>query len=179
MPLLPALRRRIGSTWHLLLRELSAFGAVGAACFVLDVGLFQLLYASGTGAVTAKLGATVVSTTAAYLGHRFWSFAHRERSGYRREYVVFVLVNGLTLLIGLALVAFVRHPLGQEHALVLQAANVASIGVGTVIRWFAYRRWVFRPVAEVEDEPAPAAVPAAAPVPGRRLGGAEPARSGA
>ncbi|MGY1715122.1 GtrA family protein [Geodermatophilus sp. SYSU D01106] len=204
MPLLPALRRRVGSTWHLLLKELSAFGAVGAACFVLDVGLFQLLYTSGSGAVTAKLVATVVSTTAAYLGHRFWSFAHRERSGYRREYVVFVLVNGLTLLIGLALVAFVRHPLGQEHALVLQAANVASIGLGTVIRWFAYRRWVFRAVAEPPGagspstaSPSAASPPAVSPasprpadpraaVPavgaaavGRRVGGAEPARSGA
>ncbi|MGY1665021.1 GtrA family protein [Geodermatophilus sp. SYSU D00696] len=131
-----------------MLRELSAFGAVGAACFALDVGLFQLLYVSGTGAVTAKLVSTTVSTTAAYLGHRFWSFTHRERTGYRREYAAFMLVNGTTLLMGLALVAFVRHPLGQEHALVLQATNVASIGLGTVVRWFAYRRWVFPPRAD-------------------------------
>ncbi len=146
MPPLPSLRSRVGSTWRLLLRELSAFGTVGAACFVLDVGLFQLLYTSGSGAVTAKLVATTAATTAAYAGHRFWSFAHRERSGYRREYGVFVLVNGVALLVGLALVALVRHPLGQEGALVLQAANVASIALGTVIRWFAYRRWVFRAV---------------------------------
>jgi putative flippase GtrA len=119
-------------------------------CFALDLTLFQLLYASGAGAVTAKLGATLVATTAAYAGHRFWSFAHRERTGYRREYAAFVLVNGLTLLLGLAVVAFVRHPLGQEHALVLQAANVASIGLSTVVRWFAYRRWVF----PAKDEPA-------------------------
>jgi len=174
----PALRHRAGSTWHLLLKELSAFGAVGAVCFVLDVGLFQLLYASGSGAVTAKLVSTLVSTTAAYAGHRFWSFAHRERTGYRREYVAFVLVNGLTLLMGLAVVALVRHPLGQEHALVLQAANVASIGLGTVVRWFAYRRWVFPP----KDQPAVAAAPQ--PVPararsGRRVPGTDPAASGA
>ncbi|WP_369253410.1 GtrA family protein [Geodermatophilus amargosae] len=183
MALLPALRRRAGSTWHLLLKELSAFGAVGAVCFVLDVGLFQLLYASGTGAVTAKLVSTLVSTTAAYVGHRFWSFAHRERTGYRREYLVFAVVNGLTLLMGLAVVAFVRHPLGQEHALVLQAANVASIGLGTVVRWFAYRRWVFPP----RREPAtgPVVEPAAGPAPahpraraGRRVATADPAVTG-
>lgn len=174
MALPPALRHRAGSTWHLLLRELSAFGAVGAVCFVLDVGLFQLLYASGTGAVTAKLVSTLVSTTAAYAGHRFWSFAHRERTGYRREYVAFVLVNGLTLLMGLAVVALVRHPLGQEHALVLQAANVASIGLGTVVRWFAYRRWVFPPKEETASGPAPARTRG-----GRRVTGADPATSGA
>ncbi|NEM04985.1 GtrA family protein [Geodermatophilus normandii] len=181
MALVPALRRRAGSTWHLLLKELSAFGAVGAVCFAIDVGLFQLLYASGTGAVTAKLVSTVVSTTAAYVGHRFWSFAHRERTGYRREYVVFVLVNGLTLLVGLAVVAIVRHPLGQEHALVLQAANVGSIGLGTVVRWFAYRRWVFP--ARVEAATGAAIEAAAAPTlprarAGRRMAGADPATPG-
>ena len=145
---LPAVRRRLGST-RLLVRELGAYGAVGAACFVLDLGVFQLLYTSGTGAVTAKLVSSVVAGTAAYAGHRFWSFAHRERSGYGREYVVFMVVNGLALLLGLSLVAFVRHPLGQEGTLVLQATNVASIALGTVIRWSAYRRWVFRaPVAD-------------------------------
>ncbi len=176
MPLLPDLRRRAGSTWHLLLRELTAFGAVGAACLVLDLGLFQLLYTSGSGAVAAKAVASGVATTAAYLGHRFWSFAHRERSGYRREYLVFLVVNGVALLVGLAVVAVVRHPLGQEHALVLQAANVASIGLGTAIRWFAYRRWVFRAKAGPASSGAPAPGPARA---GQRIGEAEAATSGA
>jgi putative flippase GtrA len=178
MPFLPALRRRAGTTWRLLLKELGAFGTVGAACFVLDVGLFHLLYTSGSGAVTAKLVATTVSTTAAYLGHRFWSFAHRERTGYRREYVAFVLVNAVTLAVGLSLVAFVRHPLGQEHALVLQAANVVSIGLGTVVRWFAYRRWVFP--ARVAQTAGPVAGSAHGRArAGLRTGGAEPAASSA
>jgi len=127
-----------------LARELSAFGAVGVACFFLDVGLFQLLYASaGVGAVTAKLTSTVVSMTVAYAGHRYWSFADRARTGLRREYTRFALINGLTLLLGLAIVGFVRHGLHQDSALVLQVANVASIMVGTVVRYLSYRRWVF------------------------------------
>ena len=45
-------RVRLGTTWRLLLKELSAFGIVGAVCFVVDVGLFQLLYAhAGVGAI--------------------------------------------------------------------------------------------------------------------------------
>ncbi|HEV7189332.1 MAG TPA: GtrA family protein [Blastococcus sp.] len=135
---------RLRTTWRLLLKELSAFGVVGACCFALDVGVFQLLYGVvGTGAVLAKLVSTLVSTTVAYFAHRYWSFSHRARTGLRREYVLFVLVNGLTLLLGLGIVAFVRYPLGQERALVLQAANVASIALGTVIRYFCYRQWVF------------------------------------
>ncbi len=148
MPFLPALRRRVGTTWRLLLKELGAFGVVGAVAFVVDVGTFQLLYSWGTEAVAAKLVSSLLASTTAYLGHRFWSFAHRERSGYRREYVAFLAVNGVTLATSLAVVAVVRHPLGQESAVALQAANVGAIAVGTVIRWFAYRRWVFRAVRE-------------------------------
>jgi putative flippase GtrA len=128
----------------MLLRELSAFGVVGAVSFALDLLVFQVLYGHlGVGAVTAKLVSTLVSMTAAYLGHRYWSFAHRARTGLRREYLLFAAINGLTLLLGLAIVAFVRYPLGQDSALVLQAANVASTVVGTVIRYLSYRRWVF------------------------------------
>jgi putative flippase GtrA len=127
-----------------LIGELSAFGVVGGVCFVLDLALFQVLYAVvGTGAVTAKLIATLTSMTAAYLGHRHWSFAHRARRGVTREYVTFAAINAVTLGLGLAVVAFVRYPLGQEHSVVLQVANVASIGLGTVIRYLSYRRWVF------------------------------------
>ena len=127
-----------------LVKELGAFGVVGSLCFLLDVGGFQLLYAHvGTGAVTAKLLSTLVSMTVAYVAHRYWSFSHRARTGVRREYLVFALVNGATLLLSLAVVAFVRYPLGQDGTLVLQLANVGSIAVGTVIRFLSYRRWVF------------------------------------
>lgn len=143
MPLAEAVRR-LDTTWHLLIKELSAFGVVGAACFVLDIGLFQLLYAhAGLGAVTSKLLATLVSMSVAYVGHRHWSFSHRARTGLRREYVVFAAVNGVTLLLSLGVVAVVRYPLDQDSPLVLQLANVAAIAVGTVVRFLAYRRWVF------------------------------------
>jgi putative flippase GtrA len=151
-----AIRVRMGTTWRLLLKELSAFGIVGAACFAIDILLFQLFYAHvGLGAVTAKLLATVVSMTVAYFSHRYWSFSHRARTGLRREYVLFAVVNGTTLLLNLGIVALVRYPLGQESALVLQVANIAGISAGSVIRYLSYRRWVF-----------PAAAPAPVPDPG-------------
>jgi len=133
---------RLSRTWRLLVKEISAFGVVGAVCFVLDVGLFQVLYVhAGVDAVLAKLISTLVSTTAAYFGHRHWSFSHRARTGLRREYTLFVVINGITLLLGLFIVWLVRYPLGQDGALVLQAANVGSIALGTVLRFLAYRRW--------------------------------------
>jgi putative flippase GtrA len=135
---------RLRSGWRLVVTELGAFGTVGAVCFVIQIAAFQLLYATvGLGAVTSNAIATVVSMTVAYLGHRYWSFSHRARQGVGREYVLFALINGVTLLLGLAVVAIVRYPLGQDSALVLQVANVGSIVLGTVIRYLSYRRWVF------------------------------------
>jgi putative flippase GtrA len=152
---------RLRATWRLLAKELGAFGVVGGACFLLDVALFHVLYAVvGTDAVLAKLLATLVSMTAAYVGHRYWSFSHRARTGVRREYLLFAGVNAVTLCLGLAIVALVRYPLGQESALVLQVANIASICLGTVIRYLSYRTWVF-PAQHPETVPSAAAVAAA------------------
>jgi putative flippase GtrA len=172
MPIVDALRDRVRSARQLI-TELSGFGVVGAVCFVIDLGLFQVLYAhAGVGAVVAKLVSTVVATTVAYVGNRYWSFSHRARTGLRREYLLFLAINGVTLLLGLVVVAFVRHGLDQTSAFVLQIANVASIAVGTVVRYVAYRQWVFpaHPVqpplgTEVPEraESAATAVPATQP----------------
>lgn len=163
MPTAGALRRRARSTWRHLLREVSGFGVVGTICFCIDLGVFQLLYeGTAVGAVPAKLVSTVVATTVAYVGNRFWSFAHRARTGVRREYLLFLVINGATLLLGLAVVAFVRHGLDQTSALVLQIANVGSIALGTVVRYVGYRQWVF---------PAPAAAYGTKATAGRAPGG--------
>ncbi|WP_051683674.1 GtrA family protein [Blastococcus sp. URHD0036] len=137
LPRLPGAGRR-------LIRELSAFGVVGGICFVLDLLLFQLLYAqAGVPPVAAKAIATLGSSTVAFAGHRLVTYRRRPRTSVRRGYPLFALVNGTTLLLGLGIIAFVRYVLGQEDALVLQAANVFSIALGTALRFVAYRRWVF------------------------------------
>jgi putative flippase GtrA len=147
---------------------MAAFGVVGGVCFLIDVAVFQVLYAYvGVDAVATKFLATMVSMTAAFVGHRFWSFAHRARTGLRREYLRFAGINGLTLLLGLAIVWFVRYPLDQESVLVLQGANVLAICVGTVVRFLAYSQWVFPtafspgvvPEGELGVEPAAVAQP--------------------
>jgi putative flippase GtrA len=132
-----------------LVKELSAFGVVGAVSFALDLVVFQFLITqTDIGAVTAKLFSALVSTTTAFVGHRYWSFSHRSHTRLHRDYVRFALVNGATLLLSLGIVAFVRYPLGQEGALALQAANVTSIAIGTVIRFLVYRAWVFPALVE-------------------------------
>lgn len=126
---------------------------MGGLAFVVDVGLFQLLYAGlRLDAVLAKGTATLVAMSVAYAGHRHWSFADRARLRHRQSYPRFALVNAVTLAMGLAIVWFVRHPLDVTSAVTLQGANVLSIAVGTVVRYLAYRGWVFPAGSPPTDE---------------------------
>ena len=137
-------RGRLRDTWRVFLKELSAFGVVGAINFGLDVTIFQLmLEVVGADVLLSKIVSTTITTTTAYFMHRHWSFSHRARTGLRREYPIFFLVNALTLLLSLAMLAVVRYGLDETDVLILQVTNVASIAVGTVIRFTAYKRWVF------------------------------------
>ena len=153
----------IGRRARRRLKELGAFGVVGAIAFVVDISLFQLLYGHlDVGAVTAKTLATLVSMSVAFLGHRNWAFAHRDTSTIRRSFSLFTLINVGTLVLGAAIIWFVRYPLDQESLLVIQTANIASIGLNSVLRYLAYRRWVFpavpRPEAAAGTEPGPDAM---------------------
>jgi putative flippase GtrA len=137
---------RSGRTWRgrKLFRDVSAYSIVGAACFVLDLAVFQVLYGHlDLGAVTAKTLSGVVGMGAAFLGHRSWSFADRARTDLRRESLLFVLVNGAALALTAAVVAIVRYPLGQDSVLVLQVTNVVTLVLNTALRFLAYRAWVF------------------------------------
>jgi len=143
---------RLRHTWRVLLKELSAFGVVGAINFALDVSIFQLMYAVvGADALLSKIVSTSITTTTAYFMHRHWSFSHRARTGIRREYPIFILVNVLTLVLSLLMIGFVHYALDQSDALILQLTNIASIGIGTVIRFLAYKRWVFPVDAESQS----------------------------
>ena len=67
-----------------------------------------LLYAGGDGPLnhkplTAKTISVVAATLVTYTGNRVWTFRHRARTGFAREYVLFFLLNGVGL--GIALLS--------------------------------------------------------------------------
>jgi putative flippase GtrA len=136
-------------------KEVGAFGVVGAAGLLLDLGLFQLLYTEiGLGAVSSRFTSATVAMTFAYFAHRHWSFADRGGSGLGREYALFVVVTVLSMAISLGMLALVRHGLDQHGSLVLQVTNIVSTAASTLVRFLLYRRWVF-----VESVPAEEARP--------------------
>jgi putative flippase GtrA len=157
VPLIATLRDRLS----VVQREGLKFLAIGGAGYVTDVTVFNVLRLGllHEKPLTAKVISTVVATLVTYAGNRVWTFRHRERSGFAREYVLFFLLNGIGMLITVATLAVSHYVLGFTSPLADNiAGNVVGIALGTLFRFWSYRRWVFR---EVPAEPAgPAAGPA-------------------
>ncbi|MEU7832183.1 GtrA family protein [Nonomuraea sp. NPDC052129] len=131
-----------------LLHELTKFGTIGAIAFVVDTGLYNVFLALGMGPLTSKVAATVISATFAYLGNRFWTFRHREQSGLGREYFLFFLLNGIALLFGLLTIGFTKYTLHLHDLLSLNIANFVGVGLGTLFRYWSYKKWVFLEATE-------------------------------
>jgi putative flippase GtrA len=135
-----------------LVRELMKFGVVGGFAFLVDIGVFNLLLQATDKPLTSKTIATVVATTVAYAGNRTWTFRRRSRSGVRREYALFFLLNGVGLLISLTCLAISHYVLDFTSTLSDNiAANVIGLGLGTAFRFWSYRRWVFPELNEGEQ----------------------------
>ncbi|WP_084963615.1 GtrA family protein [Thermoactinospora rubra] len=132
-----------------LVHELAKFGTVGALAFVLDFAMLNLFHvAIGLGPLTSKVFATIISTTFAYFANRHWTFRHREQSGLGREYFLFFLFNGIALLIGLLVIGFTAYTLGLTDPISYNVANIIGVALGTLFRYWSYKRWVFLEATE-------------------------------
>lgn len=130
---------------RVLVAEFAKFGVIGAICTVIDFGLFNVFHLTfGVDPLVAKTLSVTIATTCSYFGNRYWSFRHRARSGFRREYVRFYVLNGIGLGIALACLAVTKYVLGFTGPLALNlAGNVVGMGIATFFRFWSYRRWVF------------------------------------
>lgn len=136
---------------HQLLGYALKFGVVGLVCFVIDVGIFNLLRSGvvGTdhffaGPVGAKIASAVISTVIAWLANRFWTFRRRRRSDVAVEFLEFGAVGAIGIGIGVACVAVSHYVLGFTSLLADNiAANVVGLVLGTSFRFLMYRYWVF------------------------------------
>ncbi len=133
---------RVRGSWRLLVKELAAFGFVGAIGFIIDLSLFNFFFNDGQ--IFAKTISTTVATVVTYVGNRYLSFSHRARSNLGREAGFFFLINLIALVGALAVIAVFSYPLHfKHHIVVMNVVNLATIGLGTVFRFWAYKRFVF------------------------------------
>ena len=105
--------------------------------------------------LTAKVVSVAVATTFAYFGNRYWTFRHRGRTSFGREYLLFFVLNGVGMAISVSCLWISHYLLGFTSALADNiSANVIGLALGTLFRFWSYRRWVFPEDAEAADEAA-------------------------
>jgi putative flippase GtrA len=128
-----------------LFSEFAKFGVIGVSGLFITNGVYDLLFLHvGVGPVSSTTIATVVATIASYLGNRYWSFRARQRTGVPRELIIFAVLNGVTLLIQDAAVAFNYYllHLGHDKFAGFVALNVGIV-LATLFRFWSYRQFVW------------------------------------
>jgi putative flippase GtrA len=127
-----------------LIPELAKFGVVGLIGSVIDLGGAAYLHGElGIGPLVAKGVSILAATVVTYFGSRYWTFRHRVNQALLREGLLFVALNIVGLAIAEIVIAITTYGLDYKGSLAYNAASVAGTGLGTIFRYFSYKKWVF------------------------------------
>lgn len=135
-----SIRELYGRFRHLI-HEGGKFIVVGGIGTVVTFGVANALPQSHK--YVAVTVATVVATVITYVGNRFWTFKHRQGQGTTRESAIFFILNGVGLLIYYACIWLIQDVAGLKGKLWYNAALVVGTGLGTLFRFWSYRKWVW------------------------------------
>jgi putative flippase GtrA len=137
--------------------ELVKFGIVGGLGTIIDLGGAAVLHSVyHVGPLASKALSITAATIFTYLGSRFWTFRHRDNQPVHREALLFVALNVAGLVLAELVIAGTTYGLGLKGQLAYNAASFIGTGLGTVFRWYAYRKWVFLAPAQ-QPHPQPQA----------------------
>lgn len=140
-------------------REVVTFLGVGGAGYVVDVLAFNALRSLAPFSVldpsVARTVAVAIAMCVTYVGNRFLTWRDVPQGDQRREVVLFVIFNviGFSFSIG---TLWISHDLmGLTSRLADNvSSNVVGMALGTLFRFWSYRRFVFA------EQTAPGTVPA-------------------
>jgi putative flippase GtrA len=142
--------RHLYDTFEHLIHEIAKFGVVGAFAFVLTIGLSNgFHFGANLGPLTSFSLATAIAAVASYFANRHWTWRHKDATGVRRELPLFLALSLIGLAISDIPVGISEYVLGYHSAL---AYNISSTLIGTMLgtiwRFWAFRRWVFLDAAD-------------------------------
>jgi putative flippase GtrA len=130
--------------FQLLIHEGAKFLVIGGIGFVVTIGGADILHFDvGLGKYTSITVATIIATAVTFIGNRYWTFRHREGKGTSHETVMFFVLNGVGLLIQYACIGLIQDVMGLQGKLWYTVANLIGTAIGTVFRFWSYRRWVW------------------------------------
>jgi putative flippase GtrA len=140
--------------FQILVHEVAKFGVVGGVGFVVQLGAQNALHSGAKlGPQTALVIAYILATVVTFVGNRYWAFKHRKGKGLRRESATFVVLNCVGIVIQLGIVDIAYYGMGYKDGLSYNLATVIGIGLATLFRLYAYRKFVFlEPSADGDDK---------------------------
>lgn len=150
----------MGYRWQRILGEGAKFLTVGGVATIVSFLIFNALvhgYLGGPGPMhedplVAFVLANLIGMVVSYRGSRSWAFRHREAVGVAGGRVSFIVINIVSMVIPLACLSFTRYVLGMTDPLADNvSANVVGLGLGTLARFWAIRRFIFLSPARLES----------------------------
>lgn len=124
-----------------LIHEWGKFLVVGGAGAVVTIGGASALQSIGEyKAVTIS---TIVATIVTFVGNRHWTFSHREGQGAAHETIMFFILNGVGLLIYYVVIWLIKDVAGMHGSLWYLAELIVGTGLGTLFRFWSYRKWIW------------------------------------
>jgi putative flippase GtrA len=128
-----------------LIHEVAKFGVVGGIGFVVTVVGFNLCHFDlKLGLFTSNLLATVVAAVITFVGNKYWTFRHRTGHSTRRETAMFIVLNGVGMLIQYACTWIAEDGFGIKDKFLINVAFIIGVGLGTLFRFWSYRKWVWQ-----------------------------------
>jgi putative flippase GtrA len=145
---------RIRGLASLFWREVAKFGAVGGVAFVIDNGLYwYLIHGPMSGSeVKARFVSAGIATIFAWVANRYWTFRHRRQPNAARELVMFVFINIIGMGIAAGCVWIAKYPFDVTEPSSLFLVGIFGTLLATLVRFVAYRFWVFNVELDAEPE---------------------------
>jgi putative flippase GtrA len=138
-------------TFEHLIHEIAKFGIIGLVAYVVTVAISNALRfgPSKLGPITSLGIAMIIAATFSYFANRHWTWRHKERQGLGREYSLFLALSVGGFLLTELPVAFSEYVLHLHSPLAYNiSGNLIGTGIGTIWRFWSFKRWVF-----LEPEP--------------------------
>ena len=124
-----------------LIHEGGKFLVVGGIGAVVTIGGATALQESAE--LKAVTITAVVATIVTFLGNRYWTFKHREGNGTARDSIVFFFLNGVGLIFYYGCIWLIKDVAGLKGTFWYLVELVTGTGLGTIFRFWSYRKWVW------------------------------------
>ena len=124
--------------------EVFRFLLTGGLAYLVDVLVFNLLLLADVHHVVARVVSSVIAIGIAFVGSRYYTWAHRRSEHPGREYAMFFLLSALAAGIQVACLWISHDLMGFTSALADNiSSNIIGMALAMVFRFLTFRSLVF------------------------------------